>query len=402
MAAVAEPAEEGLIVVGGGIGGLATALAVAGAGWSVRVLERSPDFREIGAGIQLAPNATRLLDRWGLLDRLVDVGVLPSRLVLRSAMSGRELTCLHLDEKFRETYKGPYIVLHRSDLLAALVDACRSRPTITLEVDKTVTEVLEDGDGVEVTCSDGSRRTASALVGADGLWSAIRRRIVDDEPICSGFVSYRGAVPLEAVSEHPSLDDVVAWIGPGLHFVQYPLRRGELYNQVAVFRSDEYARGEEDWGTPEELDRRFASCCPQVVAALPALRRDNRWVMYDREPVASWSSGRITLVGDAAHPMLQYLAQGACQAFEDAACLGAALQGRGADEVAAAFGGYSDARSPQASRVQRRARVWGDIWHVDGVGALLRDELLLQRDPYDYRHIEWLYGPTASCSWRDA
>lgn len=397
---VTQPSAGEMIVVGGGIGGLATALAVAQSGWSVRVLERAGRFGEIGAGIQLAPNATRFLAQLGLLEQIVDVGVMPRRLVLRHAVTGNELTALDLGEGFRSAYGAPYVVLHRGDLLTILVDACARHANVCLEAGREVNEVSPTPEAVEVGCAGGARYSAAALVGADGLWSTVRRRFSDDEPVCSGFVSYRGAVPLHTVAEHPTLDDMVAWIGPGLHFVQYALRRKELYNQVAVFRSDEYLAGQEDWGTPEELDRRFSATCPQIRSALPSLGRDNRWPMYDREPIPTWTEGRMTLVGDAAHPMLQYLAQGACQAFEDAGALAAALRrhapaGGAQGSVPAAFSAYEQMRAPHTARVQRAARVWGDIWHTDGVGAMLRDELLAQRDADDRRHIDWLYGAPA-------
>lgn len=392
MERVSERPPQQLIVAGGGIAGLGTAIAAALAGAHVRVLERAQAFTEIGAGIQLAPNATRVLRQWGLLEQLVEVGVLPRRLVLRNAVSGEELTSLHLHGKFQDLYGAPYIVMHRGDLLAAMVEKCEQLPNVSLEVGREVTNVTPAGDAVEVGCADGAGYTCSGLIGADGLWSKLRRLIVEDEPVTWEFVSYRGAVPLETVTEHPSLDDVVAWIGPGLHFVQYPLRRLELYNQVAVFRSQDYVEGRPDWGDPEEMRRCFECTCPQIRAALPALRQDNRWVMYDREPLDGWSKGRVTLVGDAAHPMLQYLAQGACQALEDAACLGTSLARHGPGEVAAAFAAYSEHRAPAVARVQRRARVWGDIWHTDGVGVLLRDELFKQLDTHDYRYVDWLYG----------
>lgn len=386
-----DQSREQLIVVGGGIGGLATALAAGIAGVRVRLLEKAAGFTEIGAGIQLAPNATRLLNRWGLLDGLVEVGVLPRRLVLRNAITAEELTSLDLGDRFAAAFGGPYIVLHRSDLLAALVRACEQHPNVVLEVGRKVTAVEPARDAVQVACADGTVYTGAGLVGADGLWSTIRHLISDDEPVEWEFVSYRGAVPLETVAEHPSLEDVVAWIGPGLHFVQYPLRRLELYNQVAVFRSRDYVEGKPDWGGPDEMGRCFAPTCDQIRAALPALRQDNRWVMYDREPLDGWSRGRVTLVGDAAHPMLQYLAQGACQALEDAGCLGAAMARHGPGAMAAAFADYSALRAPVAARVQRRARVWGDIWHTDGVGALLRDELMKKLDPTDHHYVDWLY-----------
>jgi 3-hydroxybenzoate 6-monooxygenase len=399
-----------VLVVGGGIGGLAAALAISRTGRQVRVLERARQFGEIGAGIQLAPNATRILDQLGLLGRLCDVGVLPRRLVLADAISGQELTALDLTD-FPERYGGPYIVLHRSDLLEILLAGCGGAG-VGLETDAQVTELRDDGGCVHVSCADGRSFTGVAAIGADGLRSCARTLFSDDEPICSGYVAYRGAVPMEQVARHADLRDVVAWIGPGLHLVQYPLRSGRMYNQVAVFRSDAFERGEDDWGSPQELEQRFSACCAHVRESIPLLGRDNRWPMYDRLPIPAWVKGRIALLGDAAHPMLQYLAQGGCQAVEDAAALAAALaQGDGSAAAGGAVAGggaaggataggdigsallaYQDARIPRTARVQRSARIWGEIWHLDGTAKLVRDELFRQRRDDDQAHVEWLYG----------
>jgi 3-hydroxybenzoate 6-monooxygenase len=204
-------------------------------------------------------------------------------------------------------------------------------------------------------------------------------------------VAYRGAIPIEKATRKAELTEVAGWIGPGMHFVQYPLRRGQLYNQVAVFRSGRYAAGHEDWGTTEELDAAFAPACDHIREALPTLCRDQRWPMYDREPIDHWIAGRAVLLGDAAHPMLQYLAQGACQAMEDAVALTDALDRHGAD-WAAGLAAYQDERLPRTRRVQQTARVWGDMWHVDGVSRTMRNELFRKRRPDDHRHVEWLYG----------
>jgi 3-hydroxybenzoate 6-monooxygenase len=395
-----------VLVVGGGIGGLAAALAISRTGRQVRVLERARQFGEIGAGIQLAPNATRILDQLGLLGRLCDVGVLPRRLVLADAISGQELTALDLTD-FPERYGGPYIVLHRSDLLQILLAGCGGAG-VGLETDAQVTELRDDGGGVHVSCADGRSFTGVVAIGADGLRSCARTLFSDDEPICSGYVAYRGAVPMEQVARHADLRDVVAWIGPGLHLVQYPLRSGRMYNQVAVFRSDAFERGEDDWGSPQELEQRFSACCAHVRESIPLLGRDNRWPMYDRLPIPAWVKGRIALLGDAAHPMLQYLAQGGCQAIEDAAALAAALE-RGDAAGGAVAGGavagggiesallaYQDARILRTARVQRSARIWGEIWHLDGTAKLVRDELFRQRRDDDHTHVEWLYGRAAA------
>jgi salicylate hydroxylase len=199
---------------------------------------------------------------------------------------------------------------------------------------------------------------------------------------------------MEEVERHADLRDVVAWLGPGLHLVQYPLRSGRMYNQVAVFASEALLRGDPDWGGPAELTAAFAGCCEHVRTSLSTLSIDNRWPMADRLPMRDWVRGRVALLGDAAHPMLQYLAQGACQALEDSAVLAAELAGAAAAgrPFSEGLARYAAVRAPRAARVQRTARTWGEIWHVGGVAKLIRDELLLTRDVADHRHVSWLFG----------
>lgn len=377
-----------VVVAGGGIGGLTTAYALATAGFSVRVLEKAPEFGEVGAGLQLAPNATRVLREWGLLDDVIAAGVLPRRLVISDGVSGGELIQADPNGALAQRYGAPYVVVHRSDLHSILVEACR-RAGVALETARSVERVDSTADAAFAYCADGSVHEGQVVVAADGLTSALRESFVDDKPICSGFVAYRGAIPISEVSTKVRLDDVVAWIGPNCHFVQYPLRRGEIFNQVAVFGSPAYARGDADWGGPEELDEAFSRCCEHVRRSLPSLWRDRRWPMYDRLPTDNWVSGRLVLTGDAAHPMLQYLAQGACQAIEDAYVLAReALRTADWDKALAAF---NDIRAPKTAHVQRTARSWGDIWHVDGTATVLRNELFTTL-PDLYRHTDWLYG----------
>ncbi|TNC22405.1 FAD-dependent oxidoreductase [Amycolatopsis alkalitolerans] len=377
-----------VLVAGGGIGGLSAAYALATAGYSVRLLERSAEFGEVGAGLQLAPNATRILREWGLLDEIAQAGVLPRRLVLADAVSGDELVHAELTGEFKKRYHAPYVVVHRSDLHRILVEACR-RAGVTLETGRTVERVDSTEDTAFTYCADGSVFESQIAVAADGLTSKLRRAVADDEPICSGYVAYRGAVPAEEASTAMPLDDVVAWIGPRCHLVQYGLRRGELVNRVAVFASPAYERGETDWGGPDELEEAFAGCGEHVRRSLSSLWRDRRWPMYDRIPVENWVSGRLVLTGDAAHPMLQYLAQGACQAIEDAHTLAAeAVKG---EDWGTALAAFNSSRASRTARVQRTARTWGDIWHVDGVGRLLRNELMTSLAEV-YRHTDWLYA----------
>ncbi|HEX6355964.1 FAD-dependent monooxygenase [Actinophytocola sp.] len=381
-----------VVIAGGGIGGLACAYALASTGQTVRVLEREAEFTEVGAGLQMAPNATRILRRWGLLDEVLDAGVRPRRLVFRSALDGSPLTHLDLDEVFTRRYGAPYVLIHRSDLLTILVRACE-RAGVTLVPNSTVEDVVTKGDTAVVRTASGEHR-ADLAVAADGLRSRLRAHLSADEPVCAGYVAYRGALPVDQLGrdldEH-ARHDVVVYVGPGCHLVQYPLRRGEIFNTVAVFASPAYRRGEPDWGGPDELDAAFAGACEQVRLGLGSLWRDRRWPMYDRLPIDRWVAGRLVLTGDAAHPMLQYLAQGACQAIEDAAQLASSLS---TNDCAAGLAEYETVRTRRTAEVQTRARAWGEIWHVDGLARTLRDELFRDRRVDDFKHVDWLYLPT--------
>ncbi|MBI0379918.1 FAD-dependent oxidoreductase, partial [Streptomyces albiflaviniger] len=272
-----------VVIVGGGIGGLANAYALAQAGHSVRVLERASEFSEVGAGLQMAPNATRILREWGLLDEVTASGVTPRRLVFKDAVDGEELTHLALDEEFIARYGAPYVVIHRSDLLDILHRAC-TRAGVELVPDTSVTDVEQAADRA-VAKSPAGDHAASVALAADGLRSTLRSKFSDDEPVCSGYVAYRGAFPLSALDAAPdknALKDVVVYLGTGCHLVQYPLRDGQMLNTVAVFESPAYHRGEVDWGGPNELDEVFADCCPDVHRGLASLWLDRRWPMYDR------------------------------------------------------------------------------------------------------------------------
>jgi 2-polyprenyl-6-methoxyphenol hydroxylase-like FAD-dependent oxidoreductase len=380
-----------ILIIGGGIGGMTAALALARAGFGAHIVERSPEFGEIGAGIQLAPNALRILDGLGVLPELSALAVRLRRVVLRHADTGEQLTTINFGAPFERRYGYAYTVMHRGDLLAVLNQACRAHDAITLETGRDVTGVRDDGDTARIGFADGGGYTCGAVVGADGLWSAARRLVSDDRPVCQEFVAYRGTLPVGVAD---GLDDEIIWIGPGKHLVQYPIRQGELYNQVAVFYSRSYSREAEltdRWGTPAELDRAFAASCDPVRAGVALVSRERRWVMYDREPLGNWTTGRITLLGDAAHPMVQYLAQGACQAIEDAGCLARQLTRHDGDAVRA-FAAYQAERIPRTALIQRSARIWGQIWHDDGpVVPLLRDRILTRRDPGDYTDLDWLY-----------
>ncbi len=374
-----------LLIVGGGIGGLATALSAARHGLPAHVLERSAEFGEIGAGLQMGPNASRALDALGVLDDVLPLAVQPGAGVLRDAVSGRELTRLDLGGAFRDRFGHPYLVMHRGDLLDVLLRHCAAHDLITLEADREVVSSEVRADGADVRCADGSTYRARTLLAADGLRSALRRHLSDDEPVCSGYAAYRGTAP----RGDDASDDVVLWIGPGLHLVRYPVRAGALVNQVAVFCSPRFHAGEAEWGGVDELDAAFADTCEPVRDAVARVGRDRFWAMHDREPLDTWVTGRLALLGDAAHPMLQYLGQGACQALEDAVELGGRLH----DDVDGALEAFQRARRPKAVRCQTSARPWGDLWHTaDPLLVAVRDRMFALRADDDYRELDWLYA----------
>src|SRR5665213_1043150 len=382
-----------LLIIGGGIGGLATALSASAAGCEVQVLEKGERFTEIGAGLQLAPNASRMLASLGILDEVRQQACYPPRLVIMDAISGRELTYVESGAKFAERYGYPYFVLHRADLLDAEVAACQARSSISLVSSKEVVSIEDTASAVRAYCADGSQYEADALIGADGLWSTVRQRITDQRPECSEYVAYRGTTAPDRIPHREGLDNMTIWIGPELHLVQYPLRTGHVYNQVAVFRSHKYRPGMDpngDWGTADEFVEAFSKTCDYLRACVPLLDHSRRWPMYFARPYERWTRGRITLLGDAAHPMLQYLAQGACQGLEDAVSLGRELTANAGD-FPAAFQAYEAARLPRTARVQLSALRFGEITHIDGIGRQLRNRLFEMRAPDDFSEIDWLY-----------
>ncbi|WP_413376559.1 FAD-dependent monooxygenase [Alkalihalobacillus sp. 1P02AB] len=380
-----------VLVIGGGIGGIAAALASAEAGHKTKIFEQASQFGEIGAGIQMGPNAMAVLERFGVADEIAKVAVFPKRLVLKDVYTAKELASLDLGDEFKAKYGFPYIVLHRSDLHHVLLEKAKSNDLIELVNDQVIENVTQDEASVTVTNRNGESFVGKAVIGADGLWSKTRKHFIQDEAICSEYVAYRGTVPIKEISNDAAMDDVIMWIGPNLHVVQYPVRKGELYNQVVVFKSPHYNPNSDDWGTPDEMDQVFAGCHTLVENALSFIQRQIRWPMYDRLPLENWTDRKFTLLGDAAHPMLQYLAQGGCQALEDAACLANMLHEYD-ENFEQAFLAYQKERIPRTSKVQSSARMWGEIIHaVDPAAILLRNALLETKEGKDFEMVDWLY-----------
>ena len=381
-----------LLIVGGGIGGLATALAAAKTGRAVTVLERAPEFTELGAGLQLAPNALRVFQRLGILEEIHKHAFAPRAMVMKDIVTDREITTLDLGLAFLDRYKYPYLVMHRGDLLNVEVAACRASGKVTLEANKEVVDAVDIPEGARVTCTDGSVYECEALVGADGLHSKIRKSVMGETaPVCAEYVAYRGTAPIGDMPPREGLDTMTIWVGREKHFVQYPLRRGEICNQVAVFRSHHYQPDSDAWGNAAELDDQFAEACDYVHRALRLIQRNRRWPMFDRPPSSMWNRHRTTLLGDAAHPMLQYLAQGACQALEDSVCLADQLAQHGED-VPRAFEAYRRIRFQRTALVQMSARGFGDLIHSADVAARIHTAMAQPHDNGEYFYFDWLYG----------
>ncbi len=386
-----------VLVVGGGIGGLAAALALARKGLAVQLLEQAEELKEVGAGIQLGPNVFRMFEVLGLTEAVSEFAVFPENLIMLDAISGEEVTRIPLGEGFRRKFKHPYALIYRPDLLNVLLDACRKVDLIRLDTSQKVIGVDEGESGVMARTEGGRTFAGTALIGADGLWSTIRQIVVGDgKPTVAGHVTYRAVLPTTEVPEPLQRWSMTFWAGEKVHLVIYPLRGGKLYNLVAVFHSSRYQEGWDSFGDPAELNERFARTCEPVRTLLGKIESWRMWVLCDRPPIREWSRGRITLLGDAAHPMLQYLAQGACMAIEDAVCLANKVEEMQGD-FAAAFKAYQQARYLRTGRVQIMARVYGEFYHASGVARELRNMMLGARTPeQSFEAMEWLYGEDMS------
>ena len=380
------------IISGGGIGGLAAALVLARDGHAVTVLEQAESFGEIGAGIQLGPNIFRMFDYLGLTEVINRVAFFPTGLGMNDVRTGEKVVRVPLGDMARATYGFPYGVIYRADLHQVFLDVCKAQPNVNLRTGAKVESFDQSASAVTVTLSGGEKIDGQALVGADGMWSKIREAVVGDgKPRISGHIAYRAVLKRQDVPAHLWSDDVVLWGGEKTHLVHYPLRRGELFNLVAVFHSNKYDEGWNTFGDTAELTERFMDACPQVKELLGKIDTWKMWVLCDREPVKNWTDRRVTLLGDAAHPMLQYLAQGAGQAIEDAVVLREALRSTRGD-VQKAFQKYQQARYLRTGRVQLTARFYGDIYHASGVQRELRNQMFQGgHESAGFAGLKWMY-----------
>ena len=391
-----------ILIAGGGIGGLAAALACGRAGAQVQLFERAAAFGEVGAGIQIGPNVTRILAQWGLSDGLAAVAALPSHLQVRSAATGGELGVLPLGASAVARYGAPYATVHRADLHTLLLDAVRAQGATRLQLDNALTGFTQTHAAVRALPAHGDWLEADALIGADGLWSAVRQWLLDDGmPRVTGHLAYRAMVPQATLPERLRSQHVTVWMGRDLHLVQYPVRQGQWLNVVGILhgRLPLAPDGTPATGEGWDLDADAASLraallgtCSPLQDLVRAIAHWRMWVLCDRPPMRNQreqARGRVALLGDAAHPMRPYLAQGAGMAIEDAAELGRLLADPGA-EVDAVLHHYAGRRWQRNRRVQARAIRNGQIFHAHGLVRFGRDialRLLGQR----LLDVPWLY-----------
>ena len=383
-----------VIVAGGGIGGLAAALALVRQGFQVTVLEQAPEIGEIGAGIQLGPNAFHAFDALGVGDKARGRAVYTDYMVMHDALDETQVGKIETGEAFRKRFGNPYAVIHRVDVHLSLLEGAQETGKVEFHTNTRIVSVEQDEANKTVTAIDqnGKRWTGQALIGADGGKSVVRTQYVNDPPRVTGHVVYRAVVDKADFPDDLKWNAASLWAGPKCHLVHYPLRGGEQYNVVVTFHS----RQQEQWGvtdgSKEEVESYFQGICPKARQLIELPKTWKRWATADREPIPQWSFGRVTILGDAAHPTTQYMAQGACMALEDAVTLGEALRVTGKDWTKA-LDLYQKNRIARTGRIVLSGREMGRLYHAAGVERLIRNSLWKGRTQERfYDAIEWLYG----------
>jgi salicylate hydroxylase len=386
--------EQPVWVAGGGIGGLAAALALARQGFDVQVFEQAAEMGEIGAGMQLGPNAFHALDALGVGEAALHGAVHTDFMVMHDAVDGQLVGRIETGKAFRQRFGHPYAVVHRADIHRALLEAALATGRVQCTTHTRIVAVDQETGQGAVTAIDhsGQRWRGQALVGADGVKSVVRAQYVNDPPRVTGHVVYRAVVDAAEFPDELKWNAASLWAGPKCHLVHYPLRGGEQYNVVVTFHS----RQQEEWGVTEgskaEVESYFQGITPRARQLIDLPRSWKRWATADREPIENWVFGRATLLGDAAHPTTQYMAQGACMALEDAVTLGEALRTTGKDWDAA-LQVYQKNRITRTGRIVLSGREMGRLYHATGVERLIRNSLWKGRSQERfYDAMEWLYG----------
>jgi len=390
-------ADLSIAIIGGGIGGVAAALSLLRAGFDAHVYEQTGEVREVGAGIQISPNASRLLHRVGLADPLASSGVKPIARHVRRWQDGQTLQYTPLAAAMEAEFGSPYYQIHRADLLGALVDAL---PSDRLHLGYRLTNFVDHGDRVELKFENRAAVDFDVLVGADGIHSTVRSILFGQEqPRFTGCMCYRGLVPVERLERLKIPVEATTWWGPSGHFVHYYVRSGELLNFVAVVDHDAWTK--ESWterGDVVDAIAAYAGWHPQLRGIIESVDETFVWGLFDRPPMEHWSVGRVTLLGDACHAMLPFMAQGAAQAIEDGATLATCLAKAGQDGIVEALSRYERSRLPRTARVQALAFGNKARFHLaDGPTQVARDsELANGAAHYSLQDAAWLYGHDAA------
>lgn len=381
-----------IVIAGGGIGGLATALALGRKGIPVRVIEQAKEIGGIGYGIQLGPNVFPMFDRLGLSEIVKREADFPQAAVWFDAFSGEEVTRVDTTPAILKRFGHPYIIIHRGDLHNILMDACSKVDAISFSTGSAVTGFEDRGEGVVVKTADGNETDGAALIGADGIRSRVRAQLFGaGEPHYIGWVAHRTTIPIDQVPEGVNTDIVALWGGEGFHIVHYPLRHGKLFNIVTVFRTPTYAQKVDATGYKAEIDKTYARAHPVMKQLIEMTALDWRGAVADRQPIRHWTKGRVVLLGDAAHSTLQSLAQGACMAIEDGVCL-AELIALSRGNFEAAFHQFESERVVRTARVILTSRYMWTVLHPEGDarGPVHRRFRAMSRDQI-WDELAWLY-----------
>lgn len=376
------------LIVGGGIGGLSAALSFAQKNLPTLVLEQAPQLRETGAGIQLCPNVFKMFDYLGIVKPITEIAIFPDNLVYVDGINGYRFLTISLKEELLKRFKYPYGVFHREELLKTLSNECAKHPLIKIITDARVVEVEEQDKRVSVKTEKGLVYNGKALIGCDGLWSVVRKEIEGDlPPRFTGHVAHRGVVHKSQVPERLRPNNVVHWVRDNAHLVHYPIGKQGLFNIIAIYHTKENYAADDIQGNPQELKEKFSGSRPEILELLDHINTSRKWLLYDRDPIKKWSKGKITLLGDAAHPTLPYLTQGAGLAIEDAVVLSNKII-KYKEDYPKAFREYEEERYLRAAYVQLFSRAYGEAHHSSGVARELRDALIAGRTLEE--NYEWL------------